>query len=83
MTPRDQFVRTYPEDLVAFLYILGRDDMTLGRIQEILRDHCHGPPQVTFSNQHLEAYVRSVADRLTTFRTLSINDPEAYKLASL
>jgi hypothetical protein len=80
MTPRDQ---RYPEDLVAFLYILGRDDMTLGRIEEILQDHCHGHSQVTFSNKHLEAYVRTVADRLTTFRALAINDPEAYKAASL
>ena len=80
MTPRDQ---RYPEDLVAFLYILGRDDMTLGRIEEILQDHCHGHSQVTFSNKHLEAYARSVADRLTTFRSLSPGNPESYKVASL
>lgn len=49
--------------LVSLLYILGRDHLPLGKIEDILRNNI---PNVTpiFSNKPLEQYANAVLDRL-------------------
>jgi hypothetical protein len=55
--------------LVAFLYDLMRDDLPLGRVEEIVRNcekTLRGEPlsEVTFTNGNLAAYAAELAERL-------------------
>lgn len=55
--------------LVQFLYVLLRDRLPAGDLEEIVRVHVEkaraaGPGPVTFSNPHLEAYARELAARI-------------------
>jgi hypothetical protein len=55
------------ERLVAFLYILLRDELPAGRIEAVLVDHVERVPpggSSVFSNAHLESYARELAERL-------------------
>ena len=55
------------ERLIAFLYILLRDQLPAGVVEEIMRDHIDNiidELPVKFSNKHLEAYAREIASRL-------------------
>lgn len=57
--------------LVTFLYLLGRDEVPLGKVESILA-RCAWPdpdpqrswPDVQYTNKDLEAWARTVADRL-------------------
>ncbi len=53
------------EALVAFLYVLIRDEVVPGSIERIMESHIQGrnAPRV-YSNPHLEAYARELAGRL-------------------
>src|SRR5258708_6977142 len=59
-----------PEKLTPFLYVLMRDHLVPGDIEAIVAEHCehHWRPGrdglAQFSNPHLEAYARELADRL-------------------
>lgn len=56
------------ERLVTFLYILLRDDLTIGRINQILKDHVgklDPLANATFSSPFLEILAREMADRLS------------------
>lgn len=50
--------------LVAFLYVLMRDEATPGVIAKLVQA-CEGHEGFTFSNPHLEAYARELANRLS------------------
>lgn len=52
--------------LVMFLYVLMRDEVTSGVVERIMEQHIEkaaGRP-VKYSNPHVEAHARDVADRL-------------------
>jgi hypothetical protein len=76
------------EKLVRLLYILMRDEVTPGRIESLIQDHCEAKnpvrdySKVAFSNAHLEAYARELADRLTSVdmgeNRLSPNDKDLF-----
>jgi len=55
------------ERLVAFLYILMRDQVVPGLVEEIMREHTHPGLDLRgeYSNEGLETYARDVAKRLT------------------
>lgn len=64
------------DKLICFIYILGRDYLPLGSMEEIMKNHvektqCFGIPtkgpsetKIVYSNKYLEEYARSVSDRL-------------------
>lgn len=59
------------EKLVAFLYVLMRDEVPCGKVEGILQKHVMvaalarpGDP-VEYSNKHLEAYAREIAGKLS------------------
>lgn len=56
------------ESLVCFLYVLMRDEVTLGEIEAIMKGHVAVAQQMTgptiYSNKYLEAYARSLAERI-------------------
>ena len=52
------------EKLVTFLYILMRDEVTPGTVAGIIQDHVLDLP-TTYTNKHLEAYAREIAEKLT------------------
>lgn len=55
-----------PPGLVTFLYVLLRDHLPAGAVEQLMRDHvvkAEGRAR-TYSNQHLEAYARELAARL-------------------
>ena len=52
------------ERLVAFLYDLLRDDLPAGAVERLVREGEKYPPPYKFSNSHLEAYARELAQRL-------------------
>lgn len=53
------------ERLVVFLYLLGREAVTLGELERII-DRAQAVKDVAiFSNVHLEGWARDAADRLT------------------
>lgn len=54
------------DKLVTFLYVLMRDEVTLGTIERIMKEHVDltGGNDVLYSNSHLEEYARLLADRL-------------------
>lgn len=54
------------EELVAFLYVLLRDEVAPGRIERIVIDHEKHPGPYKFSNVYLEGYARELAGRITT-----------------
>ncbi len=59
------FAEPKPNDrLVAFLYILLRDQVTFGAVEAILYKHIEGRKEAHFEDKNLEAYVRSLAARL-------------------
>jgi len=54
------------QNLVAFLYILMRDKLPSGAVEEIMEKHVE-PVQdmeITFTNPHLEAHARWLANRI-------------------
>jgi len=56
------------DSLVAFLYVLMRDEVVPGKVEAIMKSHVellreNGQP-VVFSNKYLEAYARSLAERI-------------------
>ena len=55
-----------PTKLVAFLYLLMRDQMPTGDVAGILQNHIRklGTTAWIFSNRHLEAYAREIAAEL-------------------
>lgn len=50
--------------LVAFLYILGRDHLPLGKIEEIMVEHVEKGEIYNFSNGALEHYAKHISRRL-------------------
>ena len=52
------------ERLVAFLYLLMRDEVVPGRIAQLLRDIRAVEPGAIYTNKHLEGYAREIADRI-------------------
>jgi hypothetical protein len=60
------------ERLVEFLYILGRDHLALGVLEDIMWDHVDGTED-SYCNSFLEDYARDLAERLTD-DTLPITD---------
>lgn len=50
--------------LTMFIYLLGRDHVSLGTIEEIMLG-ISDLDRVNFSNTYLEQYARDVAERLT------------------
>lgn len=61
---------TVRENLVAFIYILGRDELPLGVITKLVKEikgmhgHLLDPQEVDFSNKHLEAYAKEMVNIL-------------------
>jgi len=60
------------EKLIKFLYVLMRDRITTGVIEQIVTDYCEladDPARnflsVHYHNSHLEAFAREIAGRLT------------------
>ena len=55
-----------PPKLVAFLYLLMRDQMPTGDVAGILQNHIRKLPTEgwIFTNRHLEAYAREIAAEL-------------------
>lgn len=55
-----------PANLVAFLYLLMRDELPTGTVAGILANHIRKPKLTpwVFSNPHLEAYAREIAAEL-------------------
>ena len=58
-----------PAKLVAFLYLLMRDNLPVGDVAGILQNHIRklatlNPNGWQFSNSHLEAYAREIAAEL-------------------
>jgi hypothetical protein len=54
------------KSLVVFLYTLMRDELVPGTVAEILTNQvevCKGKDPI-YTNKHLEAYAREVAERL-------------------
>jgi hypothetical protein len=52
--------------LVAFLYVLMRDEVTSGTVEKIMQDHVESHDGArSFSNPHLEAHARELAGRLS------------------
>lgn len=52
--------------LVAFLYVLMRDDVVPGRVEEILIQHIEvSSTAACYSNTHLEAMAKEIAVRLS------------------
>lgn len=52
------------ERLVGLLYTLLRDAIPPGRLEVLVRDEEENPPPYKFSNPHLEAYARELAQRV-------------------
>lgn len=53
--------------LEVFLYLLGRDGLPLGQIEQFVQDaEKAGEQNTTFSNDYLHAYVTSIISRLLT-----------------
>ncbi len=53
--------------LVAFLYVLMRDDVVPGRVEQLLRDHVecgNAGDETIYCNPHLEALAKETAERL-------------------
>ncbi len=53
------------DPVVALLYILMRDHLPTGTVEEIVRLHCTGP-KVLFTNGWLAKYAEDLAARLKT-----------------
>lgn len=56
------------ERLVVFLYVLLRDELVPGAVEQIMQSHVEGrgrDMQRSYSNPHLEAYARELAGRLS------------------
>lgn len=49
--------------LVTFLYLLMRDEMVAGKVEQIVMD-IEGRSPYTYSNPHLARYAQELADRL-------------------
>lgn len=63
-----------PEGLVAFLYVLLRDELPAGAVEALVRDHvekvetgadCNSAGLRVYSNKPLEAYARELAGRIS------------------
>lgn len=52
------------ERLVEFLYILARDELAIGAIEDIMWDHVTGC-ETEYCNVWLEGWARDLAERLT------------------
>lgn len=48
---------------VAFLYQLMRDDVVVGRVEQIVRDS-EKPEEYVLTNEHLARYAEELAERL-------------------
>lgn len=59
-TPQDDT----PDRLQCFIYILLRDHLTAGVINEVLRDHVDRSAQRTYSDKALAEYAKTVAERI-------------------
>jgi hypothetical protein len=60
-------VDTATRRLTALLYILMRDDLPVGRVAQIVKDHVDKVTDenpVEFSNKYLEHYARELAQKL-------------------
>jgi hypothetical protein len=64
----------YSLNLVAFLYTLMRDEITPGTVAGLVKDTCRNFESIDFTNKHLEAYAREIADKLVLGGPL---DPQA------
>ena len=51
--------------LTSFLYILLRDDVTPGKVEDIMKNHVSTLVNV-YSNRFLAGYAESLADRILT-----------------
>lgn len=67
------------ERLVEFLYILARDELALGAIEDILWDHVTGDEPDEYCNPWLEAWARHTAERLTDDSVPVTNYNNMYK----
>ena len=52
------------ERLACLLYLLMRDDVVPGRIEQLVLSLPEPGPTCDFSNRHLEAYARELAKRV-------------------
>lgn len=53
------------EKLVSIFYILMRDDITFGAIEDIMRNHVvWNKDEIVYSNKFIEQYARSLVNRL-------------------
>lgn len=52
------------ETLVGFLYTLLRDEVLPGTLERLVQDVEKHPPPYQYTNPHLAAYARSLAQRL-------------------
>ena len=53
------------DKLVSFFYELIRDHITPGAVEAIMRNTEHVELEIVYSNKHLEAYARSLVQRLS------------------
>jgi len=52
------------DPLVSFLYILMRDHVTPGSVEDILQNHVEGEDESEFCNGYLASYAKDIANRL-------------------
>lgn len=52
------------DPLVSFLYILIRDHLPAGKVEEIVRDHVEDAQASRFTNGWLALYCKDIAERL-------------------
>ena len=52
--------------LTTFLYILLRDHVPAGDVEDILQHHAEVPGSPVYSNPHLAAYAKELAQRLVS-----------------
>lgn len=50
--------------LVSFLYVLLRDDLPSGRVEELVDRVCSSPGETLFTNGWLATYAKDIAARL-------------------
>lgn len=69
------------ERLVEFLYILARDELPMGALEDIMWNHVNGGEPDSYCNTYLEGWARNMAKRLTSEDVSITNWKHMYKPA--
>lgn len=65
---------SYSDPLTTFFYLLMRNELAAGKVEELVHESVHGPQECTFTNGWLARYANNLAEEVKNARVIHLQN---------